>query len=104
MELLQNGIASPQAIAELTVKYKAIYLTCDGEKYGEQFQSPPVPVKQNADYVFIVPIWIGRGRMRVSVKGSTGKVYTSSIVETLEIEPTSGQPLNQVRLVFVAPK
>ena len=103
MELLQNGITSPQAIAELTVNYEAIYLTCDGEKYGEQFQSPPVPVKQNTDYVFTVPIQIERGRMKVSVKGSTGKVYTSSIVETLETEPTNGQPRNQV-LAFVAPK
>jgi hypothetical protein len=100
-ELLQNGITSPQATAELTFNYEAIYLTCDGEKYGEQFQSPPVPVKQNTDYVFSVPIWILRGRMKVSVKGATGKIYSSSIVETLE---TERQPLNQVQLAFVAPK
>jgi hypothetical protein len=104
MELLQNGITSPQAIAELTVRYESIYLTCDGEKYGEQFQSPPVPVTQNTDYVFTVPIWIERGRIRISVKGSTAKIYSSSIVETLETEPTDGQPRNQVQLTFVAPR
>ena len=61
-------------------------------------------MKQNNDYVFTVPIKIERGRMKVSVKDSSGKVYSSAIVETLETISPDAQPVNQIQLPFVATK
>ena len=102
-ELLTLGALSPQAKAVLSPNVETFVLTGDGEKYGEQLLSPPVPVKQrNDDYVFIVPIKIERGRMKISAKDSSGKVYSSAIVETLETISPDAQPVNQIQLPFVA--
>lgn len=101
-ELLTLGALSPQAKAVLSPNGETLVLTGDGEKYGEQLLSPPVPVKQRNDYVFIVPIKIERGRMKVSAKDSSGKVYSSAIVETLETISPDAQPVNQIQLPFVA--
>jgi hypothetical protein len=102
-DLLATGVVSPQASAALLPDGAILVLTGDGEKYGEQFRSPPIPVKQNNDYVFTVPIKIERGRIKVSVKDSSGKVYSSAIVETLETISPDVQPINQIQLPFVAP-
>jgi hypothetical protein len=103
-ELLATGVVSPQASAALLPDGVILVLTGDSEKYGEQFLSPPIPVKQNNDYVFTVPIKIERGRIKVSVKDSSGKVYSSAIVETLETISPDAQPVNQIQLPFVATK
>jgi hypothetical protein len=103
-ELLATGVVSPQASAALLPDGVILVLTGDSEKYGEQFRSPPIPVKQNNDYVFTVPIKIERGRIKVSVKDSSGKVYSSAIVETLETISPDAQPVNQIQLPFVATK
>jgi hypothetical protein len=103
-ELLAHGISSPQAKAVLSPNGETLILTGDSEKYGEQFLSSPIPVKQNNDYVFTVPIKIEQGRMKISVKDSSGKVYSSAIVETLETISPDAQPVNQIQLPFVATK
>jgi hypothetical protein len=100
-ELLARGVLSPQAKAVLSPNGEALVLTSDGEKYGEQLLSPTIPVKQNYDYVFTVPIKIERGRMKISVKDSSGKAYSSAIVETLETISPEAQPANQIQLPFV---
>jgi hypothetical protein len=61
-----------------------------------------VNVKKNNDYVFTVPISIERGRMRISVVQPGGKVYSSTIVETIENTSAEAQPTNLVQLPFVA--
>jgi len=103
-DLLATGVVSPQASAALLPDGVILVLTGDSEKYGEQLLSPPIPVQQNNDYVFTVPIKIERGRIKVSVKDSSGKVYSSAIVETLETIPPDAQPVNQIQLPFVATK
>ena len=79
-------------------------LTGNAEKYSEQFWSPPLTVKQNNDYVFTVPGKIELGRMRISVKDSRGKIYASTIVETLETKSPEEQPVTPIQLPFVATK
>ena len=101
-ELLAHGLVSPQAKADLSPDGETFALTGDGEKYGEQFSSTLVPVKQNNDYAFIVPIKIEHGRMKISVRDPSGKVYSSAIVETLETISPDAQPVNQIQLPFVA--
>jgi hypothetical protein len=103
-ELLETGVVSPQASATLLPDGVVLVLTGDGEKYGEQLLLLPIPVKQNNDYVFTVPVKIGRGRMRISVKDQAGKIYSSSIVETLETRLPDEEPIYQVQLPFVATK
>jgi hypothetical protein len=102
-ELLAKGVMSPQARGASAPDGATLVLTGGNEKYGEQFLSPPIPVKQNNDYVFVAPIKIERGRMKLSVRDANGKVYSSAIVETLETVSPDGQPTNQIKLPFVAP-
>jgi len=104
-ELLTSGaVMSPQAKAVPAPNGENVLLSGDSEKYGDQFLSAPAPVKQNNDYVFTVPIKIEQGRMKISVKDSSGKVYSSTIVETLETNSPEAQPVNLIQLPFVATK
>ena len=74
----------------------------DDSKYGEQLSSRIAELKQNADYVFTVPIKMARGRMKISVVNAAGKTYASAIVETIENTEPEAQPLNQIQLPFVS--
>jgi hypothetical protein len=104
IELLANGVVtSPQAKSAPASNGEALLLTGDGEKYGEQLMSELVPVKQNNDYVFTVPIKIERGRMKISVRDANGNVYSSAVVETLETKSPDEQPVLQLQLRFVTP-
>jgi hypothetical protein len=103
-ELLKGAVVSPQAKAISLPEGVILVLTGDNEKYGEQLLSPPFHVKQNNDYVFSLPVKIERGRMKISVKDAKAKIYSSSIVETLETKSPDDQPTNQVQLPFVATK
>jgi hypothetical protein len=101
-ELLKSAVVSPRASAISLPDGVILILTGDSEKYGEQLLTPPIPVKQNNDYVLTVPIKIERGRMRISLKDSAGKIYSSAIVEALETKSPADQPANEVQLPFVA--
>jgi len=104
-ELLTSGaVTSSQAKAVPAPNGEALLLNGDSEKYGEQFLSAPAAIKQNHDYVFTLPIKIEQGRMKISVRDSRGKGYSSTIVETLETKSPEEQPVNLVQLPFVATK
>jgi hypothetical protein len=101
-ELLAAGTISPRAQATVATNGEMLMLIGDVEKYGEQLVSPPFPVKQSHDYVLALPIKIERGRMKISVSDAAGRIYSSTIVETLETISPEAQPTNQIRLPFVA--
>ena len=101
-ELLAAGTSSPNARVTPAPRGEAIMLTGDSEKYGEQFVTPLFPVKRHIDYVFVLPIKIERGRMKISVRDLAGKVYASTIVETLETISPEAQPTNEIKLPFVS--
>jgi hypothetical protein len=101
-ELLAAGTISPKSKGVVATNGETLILIGDSEKYGEQFVSPPFPVKQSSDYVFSLPIKIERGRMKISVRDSSEKLYASAIVETLETISPEAQPTNQIKLPFVA--
>jgi hypothetical protein len=101
-ELSLSGVGlSPQAKVFHEVPTDRLTLVGDESRYGDQFSSHVVDVKQNNDYVFTAPIKIERGRMRISVTDSSGKAYTSTIVETIENTKPEEQPTNLVELPFV---
>ena len=102
-ELLSGGVLpSPRSRTSVAPDGQTLRLEGDDSKYGEQFLSAPIVVKQNTDYVFTVPIKIERGRMKISVKDSRGKVYSSAIAETQETKTPADQPVNQIQLPFLA--
>jgi hypothetical protein len=100
--LAGGAVTSPQAKTLLASDGESLVITGDDSKYGEQFSSAPMSVKTNTDYVFVVPTKILQGRMKINVKESGGKVYSSAIVETLETISPDAQPVNQIQLPFVA--
>lgn len=101
-ELFTAGeVLSPRAGASLMENAQWLAVTGDESNYGEQFSSPKETVNKNTDYLFRVPIKIEQGRMKLSVKGSKGRVYASAIVETLETVSPNDQPVQQVQLPFV---
>ena len=102
-ELLAGGVVQNRySRALVSSDGQILNLTGDDSKYGGQFLSAPIAVKQNTDYVFTVPIKVETGRTRISVKGSNGRVNASAVVESLETESPAEQPANQVQLPFVA--
>ncbi|MDX6405915.1 MAG: hypothetical protein QOH70_3370 [Blastocatellia bacterium] len=102
-ELSFSGVGlSPQIKVSYEPSSGRLTLVGDDSKYGDQFSSNVVNVKQNNDYVFTAPISIERGRMRISVVQPGGKVYSSTIVETIENTSAEAQPTNLVQLPFVA--
>jgi hypothetical protein len=102
-ELLAGGVVpSPQVRTSVSPDGQTLRLEGDDSKYGDQFLAAPVNVKMNNDYLFLVPVRIDRGRIKVSVKNANDKVYSSAIAETLETESPAEQPVNQVQLPFVA--
>jgi len=102
-ELLAGGVVQTRdSRAGVSSDGQILNLTGDDSKYGGQFLSAPIAVKQNTDYVFTVPIKVETGRMRISVKGSNGRVNASAVVESLETKSPAEQPANEVQLPFVA--
>src|SRR5262249_46516352 len=102
-ELLARGVlVSSLAKAFLAPDEQTVILTGDNSKYGRQFASPAVDVKENSDYVFPLPVKIEAGRMRIAVIDSKEKVYASTIAETVEGQNGEQQPLNVILLPLVA--
>ena len=102
-ELLAGGqVQSQNARAAVTADGQLLKLAGDDSKYGDQFLSALIPVNPHTDYLLMIPIKVEMGRIRVSVKGSDGKVHASAVVETQEQTSSGEQPVNEVRLPFVA--
>jgi hypothetical protein len=101
-DLLASGLLSQNAIAFPGPEDGALVLKGNAEKFGEQLVSGSLTVKRDNDYVFTVPIKIEQGRMRISVMNGAGKIYASTIAETLEHTASEEQPLNLALLPFVS--
>jgi len=101
-DLLAAGLLSPEATAFLAPEDRTLLLTGNAEKYGQQLLSAPLTVTRDNDYVFVVPIKIEKGRMRISVINTVGKTYASTIVETLEHTAPEEQPASLIQLAFVS--
>ena len=108
-ELLSTGTAmSPQVQAGIMPGQSLLpdpdswlEIIGDGSNYGDQFALPTGTMKENCDYEFQLPIKITSGRMRISVKNSSGRLYSSAIVEALETVPPDEQPVQQISLPLV---
>lgn len=101
-ELAMTTDLSSQARIAYDPVTATLRLTGDESKYGPQIASSWSVVRQNTDHVFVVPVRIERGRMRISVVDRKGKVYSSSVIETHEHRGPEEQPLVAVELPFVS--
>jgi len=102
-QLLTGGVALSSQAQTSLVSDTCCWLSLMGDdsRYGDQFASPLAPVKQDFDYVLIVPTDAFRGRMRISVKSSTGKTYSTAIVEAPELISTADHGVQRIALPFV---
>src|SRR5438132_685262 len=102
-QLLNRAVVLSSETQTSLVSDTCCWLTLMGDdsRYGDQFASPLASVKQDFDYVLVVPIDAFRGRMRISVKSSTGKTYSTAIVEAFEPISTADHGLQRIALPFV---
>ena len=101
---VRGSTLSSQTRTSLTAdKEDYLAIAGDGSSYGDQFAAPSQSVIGNYDYVITAPIEVTSGRIRMSVRSSSGKVCSSTIVEAVEMISPNDQPAQQVFLPFVAP-
>jgi Dolichyl-phosphate-mannose-protein mannosyltransferase len=98
-DLLRTGVSGPQAKVTVDSNTPAFKLEADDSQYGEQFSTGLSQARKNTDYLLTAPATIERGRIRISVMGSSGRVYASQVIETVEGRPSDDSPL---QLPFVA--
>jgi len=79
----------------------AATLTGDDSAYGKQFSCGPLPVSDDTEYAFEIPVRIDRGRMRVSVTAGGEQTYVSDIIEPVETKNFE-QPVRSLSLPFVS--
>ena len=99
-QLLNRAVVLSSETQTSLVSDTCCWLTLMGDdsRYGDQFASPLASVKQDFDYVLVVPIDAFRGRMRISVKSSTGKTYSTAIVEAFEPISTADHGVQRIAL------
>ena len=101
VELLSEIRSSPEAKTYLEqFGSQDFAIVGDLSKYGNQgaWSISSIP---NMDYILMVPIKIEQGRMRVSIVGERGEVYSTAVIEALADKTIADQPVNTVYLPFV---
>jgi hypothetical protein len=67
-ELVELGTAlSPGSAVTLAQDSLTLQVAGDGFEYAEQFQSVPIPVRSDTDYVLVVPVDTVRGNMALKI-------------------------------------
>ena len=104
-ELLAGGtLVSTEARASLMPGAEALQITGDDSRYGEQFSSAPVAIREDTDYVFTFPVKVEQGRMIINLLSTEGIDIpnASAIVETVEAKTQEEQPVRIVQMPFVS--
>jgi 4-hydroxybenzoate polyprenyltransferase len=93
---------SQRAKISLTPDTRALRVEGDETKYGEQFASASFKLEEGTDYLLTVPVKVERGRARVGVRDTRGRLRASTLVEASETATAGEQPFTDVRLPFAA--
>jgi hypothetical protein len=80
---------------------QTLELIGDDSGYGRQLALTRINVRTQNDYLLTLPIKIEKGRERVSVIDSNGRVLATTVVETVESKSPEDQPVNSIQLPFV---
>jgi hypothetical protein len=100
VELIAQGTSSVDSTSLVMDQWLAV--TGTASNYGDQFSVPTESVNKNTDYLFVIPLTIESGRMRLSVENPNGRILSSTVVETSEAFSRDNQPVQQLQLPFVA--
>ena len=74
-ELSSGGdVLSQQTTISLREDGQTFELTGDNSAYGDQFASEPIRVKENTDYVLVLPVNVLRGDMALKVAGADRRI------------------------------
>ena len=96
-------IISPKAAVTSAPDGQSATIKGDNSRYERQFATPAVAVRQNVDYVWLLPIKVEQGRVSIGVASADQKrVYASAIVDTLEVRSPPEQQVQIVQLPFVS--
>jgi hypothetical protein len=78
-ELLTTGaVISPQA--QVSLEGESLQLRGDGSDFGDQFASALVPVKENTDYLLVLPVELEQGHIALKVATADRRVALSSVM------------------------
>lgn len=94
-ELNANGaVVSQQAAVSLREEGQTFELTGDNSAYGDQFASGPIPVKENTDYVLVLPVNVVQGDMALKVASTDRRIalaISALAVASRETEPSTSE-------------
>lgn len=92
-ELNANGaVVSKEATVSLRGDGRVFELAGDGSPYGDQFESAPIPVKENTDYVLVLPVNVPVGDMALKVTSPDRRIalaIAASAAAVKETQPSS---------------
>jgi len=108
-ELLAKGDAlTPLTTASLANDRSVLEITGDQSTYGDQFSSAPIVVKENTDYLLVVPLTLLRDNMALKVtsvdhRTSLGVVDIAQALETVEsAESADRSTMAKVQMPFAS--
>jgi hypothetical protein len=91
-----------QVRTSLAADGQTLIITGDDARYGTWLILPPANVRAKTDYVFLVPIRIEQGRLKIAVTDASGSEYDSAIIEPAEGATVAGRDFELLELPFVA--
>lgn len=106
-ELIADSVGSKSMTVELSDENRMLRIVGDETKYGNQIVSPPITVAPNRDYLFRVPLKLEEGRALLKSTGLDSNVaqheaLAASVIDLVEGEAPSNQPLRRIDLPFVS--
>jgi len=97
-ELNSNGgVLSQQTTVSLREDGQTFELTGDNSAFGDQFASAPIPVKENTDYVLVLPVNMLQGDMALKVASTDRRIalaISALAVAVKQTEPSSSSQLS----------
>jgi hypothetical protein len=92
----KGAVVSQQATVSLLEAGQMFQLAGDNSEYGDQFASAAIPVKENTDYVLVLPVNMLAGDMALKVTSPNRRIALAAsalAVAAKEKEPSSSSEL-----------
>jgi dolichyl-phosphate-mannose-protein mannosyltransferase len=90
-EIVATGtLLSSKAAISLAAEGKSLQILGDDSEYGDQFESVPIPVRRDTDYVLAIPARLIRGNMAIKIT-SIDRRIACALATMAEVEaPVKG--------------
>jgi hypothetical protein len=74
-ELIANGTVLSQTTAvSLALENQTLQVEGDDSQYGDQFESAPIPVHRDTDYVLAIPVRLVQGNMALKITSADRRI------------------------------